>query len=147
MVNPNLITGTCDIAPYPISCDQELWWDWNECILEEGVLDTYFDTRNVIVYATNPELCLVFISMAMILVTSCVSKKSNDNENQEELMYIGVSIFSWLWFSIHYIHANVLAVKVLNAIFFPLQGFWNLLIFLYDKAFHLRQRDPELGFL
>lgn len=35
----------------------------------------------------------------------------------------------------------------INPIFFPLQGFWNLLIFLYDKTFHLRQTNPELGFV
>lgn len=27
-----------------------------------------------------------------------------------------------------------------------MKGFWNLLIFLYDKTFLLRQTEPELGF-
>ena len=35
---------------------------------------------------------------------------------------------------------------VFKSIFFPLQGFWNLIIFVYDKAYILYQSDKYEGF-
>ena len=191
MMNPNLTSGTCDIAPYPISCDEEKWWDWNECTWEEGVLETYFENQWVILYAILLQFVMIFIGMVLILCKSCQRRKRNDNkekttpkvtrnisdnfrgsddgisqneenqenESQEEsewqrgrvlirqsLMYIGALVFTWLWFLLHYVHVNIYQLEYMNAIFFPLQGFWNLLIFLYDKTYLVQQAQPELGF-
>ena len=36
---------------------------------------------------------------------------------------------------------NLNVLQVFKALFFPMQGFWNLMIFIYDKAYLIYRDD------
>jgi hypothetical protein len=57
-------------------------------------------------------------------------------------MYIAGFFSTWI-FNVLSGSLNIsgYALDAVNCILFPLQGFWNLLIFLYDKTYLIRQRD------
>jgi hypothetical protein len=76
----------------------------------------------------------------------CSERQKGQVLINQSLAYMVALGFTWLWILIQY-YAESYEIVILNSIFFPLQGFWNLLIFLYDKTFQLRQTDPELKFL
>ncbi|GFH61702.1 predicted protein [Chaetoceros tenuissimus] len=162
MMNPNLTSGTCDIAPYPISCDEELWWDWNECTWKEGVLETYFENQYVILYAIVSQFFLVFTGMPLILCKSCQKRKRKDNE--QPAPYVPQTISAVLRGSddgmmsssqeqtqedISQADSEWQRGRVLINQSFMYMGALAFGICLYScttKTFLLRQTEPELGF-
>ena len=66
----------------------------------------------------------------------------------QALMYIGAYMLTW---SLNCISAQFgitsYALDAANYILFPIQGFWNLLIFLYDKSYLIRQHDKKMSVL
>ena len=67
----------------------------------------------------------------------------------QALMYIFAYLITWIFMIIPmavYLDRETLnIVQVFKAIFFPMQGFWNLIIFIYDKAYLLYQDDEDRG--
>ena len=65
----------------------------------------------------------------------------------QALMYVGAYMLTWMWtFGSTTLHIANLGLDIVESVLFPLQGFWNLFIFLYDKAYLLRQSDESLSF-
>jgi hypothetical protein len=64
----------------------------------------------------------------------------------QALMYIFACLITYLSTLLSLIFkfdaSGIDAMMVLKSIFFPMQGFWNLLIFLYDKAWLVRHNGP-----
>jgi hypothetical protein len=65
----------------------------------------------------------------------------------QAFMYIAGVILTWI-FNLLSVVFNVSndTMDLFNCILFPLQGFWNLLIFLYDKTYFTRQYDRSVSF-
>jgi hypothetical protein len=62
----------------------------------------------------------------------------------QAFMYIAACWLTWFFYFISIVcDRPFYAADVLNAIFFPLQGFWNFFIFIYDKAYLVRHTDEE----
>ena len=60
----------------------------------------------------------------------------------QALMYIGAYLLTWIFtFLSGAFNIASFELDAINSVLFPLQGFWNLLIFLYDKTYLIRQRD------
>jgi hypothetical protein len=66
----------------------------------------------------------------------------------QALMYVAAYMLTWsiYFFSFQY-SIFCFQLEAVNAILFPIQGFWNLLIFLYDKSYLIRQSDGSISFL
>jgi hypothetical protein len=65
----------------------------------------------------------------------------------QALMYVGAYMLTWMsTFGSNTLHIANLGLDIVDSVLFPLQGFWNLFIFLYDKAYLLRQSDESLSF-
>jgi hypothetical protein len=68
----------------------------------------------------------------------------------QALMYIFANLMTWVFTMIPMMMnldqnlENILFV--FKAVFFPLQGFWNLIIFVYDKAYLVYQSEQEKGY-
>jgi MFS family permease len=62
----------------------------------------------------------------------------------QALMYIGSFMFTWV-FTVLSGTFNIASIELdaINSVLFPLQGFWNMLIFLYDKTYLIRQHDKH----
>ena len=62
----------------------------------------------------------------------------------QALMYIGSYMLTWV-FNVWSGTFNIASIELdaINSVLFPLQGFWNLLIFLYDKTYIIRQHDKN----
>ena len=59
--------------------------------------------------------------------------RSSRSSMVQALMYIFASVLTWLFMIIRYFDAKYYT-DVGVSVFFPLQGFWNMAIFVYDKA-------------
>jgi len=65
----------------------------------------------------------------------------------QALMYIGAYILTWfLNFLSAQFHVANFELDAINCVLFPLQGLWNLIIFLYDKTYILRLNDTSITF-
>ena len=62
----------------------------------------------------------------------------------QALMYIGAYFLTWI-FNLLSGGFNIASIELdaINSVLFPLQGFWNMLIFLYDKTYLIRQHDKN----
>jgi len=67
----------------------------------------------------------------------------------QALMYIFAYLITWIFMiipmAVYLDRETFNIVQVFKAIFFPMQGFWNLIIFIYDKAYLLYQDDEDRG--
>ena len=196
LLHPNSYDNFCTIVPYPESCDEEKWYDWNYCTWSDGDLDDYFRYANIAVVVIGLQFSLIVFGMSIILWTTYKNSReiksalllvqqqnrinrhhhqndtfspsvSNTNDISEEqrneeikstnhltdlrytrvlitqaLMYIGAFFLTWI-FTLLSGAFNIASFELdaINSVLFPLQGFWNLLIFLYDKTYLIRQRD------
>jgi hypothetical protein len=62
----------------------------------------------------------------------------------QAFMYIAACWLTWFFYFISIVsNSPFYSIDALNAIFFPLQGFWNFFIFIYDKANLVRHTDEE----
>ena len=62
----------------------------------------------------------------------------------QALMYI-VAFFLTLILNVLSAELNISSIETdaINSVLFPLQGLWNLLIFLYDKSYLIRQESQD----
>ena len=62
----------------------------------------------------------------------------------QALMYISSYMLTWAFNALSAIWSiSNFNLDAINGVLFPLQGFWNLLIFLYDKTYLIRQHDEN----
>jgi hypothetical protein len=62
----------------------------------------------------------------------------------QALMYIGSYVLTWAFNALSAIWSiSNFNLDAINSVLFPLQGFWNMLIFLYDKTYLIRQHDKH----
>ena len=65
----------------------------------------------------------------------------------QALMYIGAYMLTWSWnFLSAQLYISSFVLDAVNCVLFPLQGFWNLSIFLYDKVYLIRQSKCRTSF-
>ncbi len=111
----------------------------------------------------------LFLSMFLIIITfykkERILKKSNRTMDYEfestkntrrvlmkqASMYVGAFLLVWIFTFVSFLagaEVQIYAVEVARNIFQPSQGFFNLLIFVYHKVFHLQRiaSDAELTF-
>jgi hypothetical protein len=68
----------------------------------------------------------------------------------QALMYIASNFLTWMFMIIPMIldfgagTLTAITLDVLKTILFPMQGVWNLIIFVYDKVYIIRQVDESL---
>ena len=71
-------------------------------------------------------------------------------------MYVGAFLLTWMWIFLSYLKypgdgrqrfGDIPLIQVLKLIFQPLQGLYNLLIFLYHKIYNLQKTKDDLDFL
>jgi hypothetical protein len=164
LFHPNPYDSFCTISTYPDSCDESKWYDWNLCTWGENK-----DTKSfVATLVISLQFGWIVIGMTMILWTTYTRKRevriSNTHDIEQRsttsktpdiltdtkalefqaMMYICAFFLTWLFnlLSVAFGSSNY-EMDLLNSILFPLQGFWNLIIFLYDKTYFARQNDDE----
>eukprot|EP00554_Chaetoceros_debilis_P004073 CAMPEP_0194086800 /NCGR_PEP_ID=MMETSP0149-20130528/22483_1 /TAXON_ID=122233 /ORGANISM="Chaetoceros debilis, Strain MM31A-1" /LENGTH=557 /DNA_ID=CAMNT_0038769981 /DNA_START=40 /DNA_END=1710 /DNA_ORIENTATION=+ len=59
-------------------------------------------------------------------------------------MYVGAFLLTFTFQVLSFVSSQIKAFHVLKLIFQPLQGFFNCIIFIYDKAQHARSIEPRL---
>lgn len=186
MINPNSYDSFCTIAPYPDSCDENYWYDWNFCAWGEGVIDDYIRNMNLPNILFLIQFVLILMGISIILWTICRNMKDmkdalakeeqkdnkdpsleatgetiqNDTKSEhvidlkysrvminQALMYILAFFVTWILNGLSgMFNISNFELDAINCIFFPLQGFWNLMIFLYDKTYLMRQVDDSVTF-
>jgi hypothetical protein len=66
----------------------------------------------------------------------------------QALMYILAFMLTWSLNSLSGVfRVSTFSLDAINSVIFPLQGLWNLIIFLYDKSYLIRRRDANITFL
>lgn len=182
-LSPNPYDSFCIIVPYPDSCNETNWYDWDNCFFDEGVLDDYYKWVSVAIAVVLVQSLLVVIGMSLILLTvyknnqeikALLFEKSESTSSTEldtyvddsldrnkkledvkyarvlirqALMYIGTYFLTWTLNTISVsFGVSSFTLDAFNCILFPLQGFWNLIIFLYDKAYLVRQSYEPISF-
>jgi MFS family permease len=64
----------------------------------------------------------------------------------QAMMYIGALFITWILTCVsEFFEIACFELDVINTILFPLQGFWNLLIFLYDKTYLIRHGEGNIS--
>lgn len=182
-LNSNPFDSFCTIVPYPESCDETIWYDWDKCSWSEGIMDDYYKWLTVAVAGVTLQTLLVVIGMSLILFTVYKNNQEikelilMDNERsssseldtyaddsldrnekledlkyarvliRQALMYIGSYFLTWSLNTISVCFGvSSFTLDAVNCIVFPLQGFWNLVIFLYDKTYLVRQSYQPICF-
>lgn len=68
----------------------------------------------------------------------------------QALMYIFAYTITWVFLLIvtnfNFDRQTSDRIQVFKSIFLPLQGFWNLMIFVYDKAYLVKRNDENRGY-
>jgi hypothetical protein len=182
LIHSNAYDSFCVFVPYPESCDEDKWYDWNYCTWKDGDIEKYFKYANVAYIMILVHFVLIVIGMSIILWTLHREKQemrdliqrddqqmstAEGNETEENskeiamselrhsnvlilqaLMYIGAFFLTWV-LNVLSGELNIASMETdaINSVLFPLQGLWNLLIFLYDKSYLIRQVSSDnLGF-
>jgi hypothetical protein len=187
LIHPNAYDSFCTTAPYPDSCDETYWYDWNFCTWGEGVMDNY--TRSILLIHIGFLIQFVLIVLGILMILWTVRRNMKDindllakeeqkygedssleatgerirsnrkNEQVDDLKYLRVMIYQALMYIFAFFVTWILnalsgsfnianfELDAISCILFPLQGFWNLLIFLYDKTYIIHQIDDNIGFL
>jgi hypothetical protein len=161
LLNQNPYDSFCTISTYPISCNEDKWYDWNECVWD----DTMKTQSSVAIVVISLQFGWIVIGMSMILWKifnykrevgiiineDDAKKRTTATKNLDEepdrkgvllqaMMYIFAFFLTWLFNLLSAVFSSsTYGMDILNSTFFPLQGFWNLLIFLYDKTYFIRQ--------
>lgn len=61
---------------------------------------------------------------------------------KQALMYLFAFLLSWIWIPIIFF-TNSIALQVLSLLFFPLQGFFNAIIFIYHKVYNIKMQSGQ----
>jgi hypothetical protein len=63
----------------------------------------------------------------------------------QAVMYVFAYMLTWMvTFGSNTLYIANIQLDIADSILYPLQGLWNLFIFLIDKAYHLRQIDESM---
>jgi hypothetical protein len=196
LIHPNPFDGTCNIIPYPESCDEERWYDFSMCVWDEDVLEDYTSSTLLIEVVIGVHFGFILISMCIVLWKAIMlnreikvlesalkatnANESSHNKNDQEaavpslngmtsrdemlffvndlrynrifvlqaVMYVLAYMLTWMvTFATNTLYIANIQLDIADSILFPLQGFWNLFVFLIDKAYHLRQIDESMTFM
>lgn len=134
------------------------------------------ETLDVVMYLIGFNIAMIVLAMMIIIWTIKKNNNSikcaledqkkrnipNDDESViselryarvlviQALMYIFTYLITWIFMVIPmavYLDRDTLnIIQVFKSIFFPMQGFWNLIIFIYDKAYLLHHDNEYQGF-
>ena len=66
----------------------------------------------------------------------------------QALMYLGSFVFTWIFvvlINLEGVFSNNHWIQALKLVFQPLQGFFNMLIFIHHKVYNLRRADEDLS--
>jgi hypothetical protein len=159
----------CVIGPMRTNCTYTADGEYYSCEVQKSTVP--FEQIKFFILGLN----IVMILVAMMIIIWTILRKNRDikrvmDENRlqsdyeldtselrysrvlviQALMYIFAFIMTWFFtFTSNVIDEDQPLPKVilvLKSIFFPMQGFWNLIIFVYDKAYLVYQSDTYEGF-
>jgi len=170
IINPSPYASFCYIAPYPLHCNEPRYED-EQCIRGEGNTDIFM---YLLLALTFLAVTTLLISMALIIhffwgierakkrrevrSTGDLSADPEHFQTDEEashyeltilltkqaLMYFGAFLLTWSWMFLKFTLDDNHLFQIMFAIFHPLQGFYNLVIFVYHKMWSL-QRKSDIG--
>jgi hypothetical protein len=69
LIHSNAYDCFCVFVPYPESCDEDKWYDWNYCTWKDGDIEKYFKYANVAYMIILVHFVLIVIGMSIILWT------------------------------------------------------------------------------
>lgn len=149
----------------------------HDCILKDGVecirgnLDHINLAHTLIGVTMGSGILFVITSMLIIIYnTNCKKKHMHGRNNgggfryrqqlraakelqkvltQQACMYISACVITWIFPMLRFftLFENVDALSVLSLVFWPLQGFFNALIFIYQKVHNIQRCDSSVTFL
>ena len=75
LLNPNAYDNFCTIVPYPESCEDGKWYDWNDCTWSEGDLNKYLKYIDLASVIITVQFSLIVSGMSIILYTVLKNRK------------------------------------------------------------------------
>lgn len=131
MLNPTVHESFCNVDVYPHGCLQDTSI---ECI-RGGRLG--IDMKFLSSLGTIIAIATLIGSMVLIVHTSCQEKTlETQNVASQAFMYIFACILTWGFAAINtMLQQENKVMSILTFTFFPLQGFFNLLIFMFHKIY------------
>lgn len=150
--NPGPYETHCDLSLFPLQC----FFEGVDCIhgdpsTLEGSVAIY---RNFSISVLIFQSIFLIVTMIMILLTTCnpCTKNNEERDNAERDfarsqnrnislqagMYIGAWFLTWFFNAFSFFENESSSIAALSDFFLPLQGFFNLLIFVYLKVISYR---------
>ena len=131
MLNPTVHAPICSVDVYPHEClhDTSI-----ECIRGDRL---GIDMKFLFSIAAIIEIALLTGSMALVVHTSYEEKTlETKNVASQAFMYLFACILTWGFAAINtMLQQENKVIAILTFIFLPLQGFFNLLIFMFHKIY------------
>lgn len=169
LLNPVIAWQRCSVARYPDDCHSKE--RGGNCIrggsVPEGVLPALFIGPHgaiflLVVYSTVAIYLTVRSQERRMELRYNVARSSNYEDRGSKqvaiqaILYQLGFLFSFLWINASRFFPNTWSIEssstlsyivyLLAQFFFPLQGVWNLLIFLFPRYRSLRRRNPNRSF-
>lgn len=171
LFHPNPFESRCIISPYSENCDgyDLSSCDWDDDYNQLRTFETSIHVTTFWIFVTSCLFlaAMILISLTMHrnnkkLESTVTQQTSSDGshlepyDNQDILdlrysrllviqvfLYIFAYIITWIFTLLYkFVHFDTQSfVYIANAVLFPLTGFWNLLIFVLDKAYLVRQSE------
>ena len=133
-LNPSPYDSFCLIDVYPHECLEN---EQVECIRGDRDMLTFH--QYVISIAVGIELAVLIITMLFIIHMTWFRQEDNSAEAKavaiQAVMYITACLLTWVTAVIFSIMAENRLMNILCTILFPLQGFFNLGIFMFHKVY------------
>ncbi|GFH53234.1 hypothetical protein CTEN210_09710 [Chaetoceros tenuissimus] len=131
MLNPTIHESFCNVDVYPHECLQD---NSIECIRGDRL---GIDMKFLFSIAAIVEIAILTVSMGLIVHTSCQEKiLETKNVASQAFMYLFTCILTWGLAAVNtMLQQENKVIVILTFIFFPLQGFFNLLIFMFHKIY------------
>ena len=146
LLNPTPFEPFCSMGVYPMDCVYK-----EEITCVRGKADTYRTAStvqmNYSIAWLGSQLTILFASMLGILHAVWSSKYEDEEVINnwlrkkkrailgQALMYIAASCLTWTFFIVTFFNDSS-EMYMLKATFMPLQGFFNMLIFVYHKVYN-----------
>ena len=133
-LNPTPYDAYCLIGVYPYEC---LSNDDIECL--RGDKDTFDLHQYVISISVLAQVIILIVTMLFILHTTWFSQHDESSNVKtiaiQAFMYLVACLLTWVPAAIFSMVPDNKAVDAFSTFFFPMQGFFNLLIFAYHKVY------------
>jgi hypothetical protein len=163
----------CSIGVNHSNCTYSIEEDYFMCDL---LYTEFYKALDIAMYLIGSNLCMIVIAMIIIIWTITkkskiikhLRKDMRQRENEDDkldaifefryarvlvfqaLMYIFAYLITWVFMVIPMAvvmdRKSYDVIQLFKSIFFPMQGFWNLIIFVYDKVYLLHQDDKYQGY-